>query len=130
MDEGTAGMPERNRLDESLRDIQELEEFSHRLIGHLAKVRPKAGEDVTRYAEELGLEIPAALKGAPITWERPADAKSAPETGRGRTVVLARPGNPEALGFVLGCIYIRHVKICLECGFWYCRIVVTSFFAQ
>ena len=84
----------------------------------------KPGEDVTPLVGVLGLKLPAALKGAPIVWigrnenPEPADASSE------HTLVLTRPGKADALGLTIGCVRIHGRRYCLECGFWYCRIVI------
>jgi hypothetical protein len=49
----------------------ELESFFHDFIRQVAKRRPKPGADVTKYAKELRLKMPAVLKGAKITWAGP-----------------------------------------------------------
>ena len=113
-----------DRLDNSLRDIIELEDFLHAFIGALAKRQLKPGEDVAPLVGVLGLKLPAALKGAPIIWigrnehPEPADASSE------HTLVLTRPGKADALGLTIGCVRIHGRRYCLECGFWYCRIVI------
>ena len=109
-----------DRLNASLKDIAELEEFLHAFIPALIKRRPKAGEDVTRHVDELGLKLPEALKGAPISWAGHERDEAA--TGKGHIVTLARPGNPDALGFTVGCVTIHGRRYCLECGWLYCRI--------
>ena len=109
-----------DRLTTSLNDIAEVEAFLHAFIPALVKRRPKAGEDVTRHAEEFDLKLPDALKGAPILWvghERDDGAAA-----KGQIVTLARPGNADALGFTVGCITFRGRRWCLECGWLYCRI--------
>jgi hypothetical protein len=69
--------------------------------------------------------VPASLEGLPITWggEDTNGAK-----GEQQTITLVRPGSPEALGFTIGCITIHGVRICLECGWLYCRIVIKGRF--
>jgi hypothetical protein len=61
-------MTTKDSFEALLHDTHELENFLHKLIEPLAKRRLEPGEDVTRYAEQFGLEIPAALKGVPIEW--------------------------------------------------------------
>jgi hypothetical protein len=117
-------MDESKKLTNSLDDVLELEQFLHTFIGQLANRRLKAGEDVTRFVEKLGLKLPGGLSGAPIIW---SGAEEHPDTGhkdRGNQLVLVRPGNPMALGFTIGCITIRGRRYCLECGWIFCRIVI------
>ena len=113
-----------DRLTTSLKDVAEVEEFLHALIPALIKRRPKAGEDVTRHVEELGLKLPEALKGAPISWA--GHERDDAVGGKGQVMTLARPGNAEALGLTIGCVTIRGRRWCLECGWLYCRITTKS----
>ena len=111
-------------LTNSLRDLLELEQFLHDFIGALTKRHLKPGEDVTHLVHELGLKPPAGLKGAPITWVGREESPDTAERRREPTLVLTRPGQADAVGLKIGCIRIRGRKYCLECGFWYCRIVI------
>jgi hypothetical protein len=115
-------MDKKDPLADSLRDLMELERFLHPFIGALAQRHLKPGEEVAHLAKELGLELPAAFKGAPITWVGREEASAPPESQQ--TLMLLGPGMPEALGLTIGCIRVRGRKFCLECGFWYCRIVI------
>jgi hypothetical protein len=110
-----------------LSNSREAEAFFHDLIGHLANRRPKPGADVTKYADELRLKTPRVLKGAKITWANGTESATARERAE-QTLVLVRPGHVDALGFTIGCIRVRGVKICLECGWLYCRIVIKGRF--
>ncbi len=107
-----------------LRDTRELESFLHDFISQVTRRHPKPGEDVTRRAEELGLKVPAVLKGNPILW----GGVESEQSDHPRTLVLVRPGNPEAIGLTIGCIRWGSVQICLECGWFYCRIVIKGTF--
>jgi hypothetical protein len=104
--------------------VLELEQFLHAFIGGLTKRHLRAGEDVSHLVKEFGLKRPTALEGAPITWVGREESPDAQSGGDGRTLVLARPGNADALGFTVGCITIRGRRYCLECGWLYCRIVI------
>lgn len=112
---------------ECLSNSHELESFFHNFISQVAKRRPKPGADVTKYAEELRLKMPAVLKGTKITWVGPGRVDAADDEA-GQTLVFARSGNAEALGFTIGCIRVGRFKICLECGWLYCRIVIKGRF--
>jgi len=103
-------------------DTHELETFFHSFIGQLAKRRLKANQDVTHLATELKLKVPAVLKGVKITWAGGADTNA--DQGKEQTLTLARPGVMDALGFTIGCIRIGRFKVCLECGWIYCRVVI------
>ena len=50
------------------------------------------------------------------------------DLAKGSVLVLVGPGHPDALGFTIGCIRIGRFKICLECGWFYCRIVIKGTF--
>ncbi len=111
-------------LTNSLRDVLELEQFLHDFIGALTKRHLKSGQDVTHLVDELGLKPPAGLKGIPITWVGREETPDTAEGRREQTLVLTRPGKADAVGLTIGCVRIRRRKYCLECGFWYCRIVI------
>ena len=117
-------MDESIQLTNSLDDVLELEQFLHAFIGPLANRRLKAGEDVTRFVEELGLKLPKGLSGAAIKWGGGEEDADTGRRDRGNQLVLVRPGNPTALGFTIGCITIHGRRYCLECGWIFCRIVI------
>ncbi len=111
-------------LNASIRDVQELAQFLHDFIGALTERQLKPGEDVTRLVDQLGLKLPPGLSGAPLIWtgcERLSDPSL---RGLENTLVVVRPGKPDAVGLTIGCITFRGRRYCLECGFWYCRIVI------
>jgi hypothetical protein len=114
-----------SRLDLTLDDIFELEAFLFALLPAAAKQRPKQGADLLPYAKQLNLKVPESLKGVPITWE--STARSAKDDVV-PVISMVRPGNPAALGLTIGCTRIGKWKFCLECGWLYCRIVVTRRF--
>lgn len=120
-------MTNENSLTALLQQTTELETFLHSFIGGLIKRKPKQGEDVTHHAKELGLKIPEILAGSPITWGSGSEAGSAGEQSE-RSLILVQPGNPTALGLTIGCIHVRNVQICLECGWIWCRIVIKGRF--
>jgi hypothetical protein len=111
-------------LTNSLRDVLELEQFLHAFIGALTKRHLKPGEDVTHLVDELGLKPPAALKGTPLIWVGREETPDTAEERQEETLVLTRPGKADAIGLTIGCIRVRGRRYCLECGFWYCRIVI------
>jgi hypothetical protein len=122
-------MPANDTFLQTLKDVKELQVFAHDFIMQLSKrkTRPAHGEDLSKHAKELGVAIPKSLQGAEMTWDsrhEPAEM----DGENGSVLVLASPGNPEALGLTLGCITIHGVKVCLECGWLYCRIVIKGRF--
>ena len=125
-------MKNEHSLDSLLQGTAEIEEFLHTLLIAMAKRRHKPGEDVTKFASELGLKIPEVFKGTPITVLSAEEAESAEAAEKGgartQTLVLTRPGNADALGLVMKCVRIGRWKACLECGWLYCRIVISRRF--
>jgi hypothetical protein len=121
-------MDKTDPLDALLRDTHELEAFLHPFLEQLPQQQLKLGEDVTRYAEQFGLELPATLKGAAITWAGQGEGAEHGEAAREQTLVLAQPGHADAIGLTIKCVTIKGVKFCLECGWIYCRIVVKKRF--
>ena len=116
-----------DRLINSLRDVQELETFLHRLLGGLTQQDIRHGEDVSAQAKEMGIEVPELLSGMELTWDTKHEFER--ELGDQEPLVLVRPGHPDALGFTIGCIRIsRRIKVCLECGWLYCKIVIKGTF--
>jgi hypothetical protein len=117
-------MPQNDAFGNILHDIHELETFLHKVIGPLTKQKLKTGEDIRPHIEKMGLKVPASLESLPITWggEDTSGAKDE------QTITLVRPGLSEALGFTIGCITIRGIRFCLECGWLYCRIVIRGRF--
>jgi hypothetical protein len=117
-------MQQNAAFENILHDVHELETFLHGVIGPLAKQKLKPGEDIRPHIKKLGVKVPASLEGLPMTW----GGDDANEAKGEQTITLVRPGSPEALGFTIGCITIRGVRICLECGWLYCRIVIRGRF--
>ena len=118
-----------NPLLSLLHNTRELESFLHDFIGRLAKRRLRSGEDVTHLADEFRLKVPAALKGAQITWAGGDDEGIKDQVTGEQVLVLTRPGHFDAVGLTIGCIRVgRRIKICLECGWLYCRIVIKGTF--
>lgn len=109
---------------DSVRDVLELEQFLHAFLGALIERHLKPGQDVTHLVDELGLKLPAALRGAPITWLGREEPTHAVDGRLEQTLVLVRPGKADAVGLQIVCVRIRGRRYCLECGFWYCRIVI------
>jgi hypothetical protein len=118
-------MEQKAAFENILHDVHELETFLHSVIGPLAKQKLKTGEDIRPHIKKMGLKVPASLESLPITWGG-EDINGAKDEQQ--TITLIRPGSPEALGFTIGCITIRGLRICLECGWLYCRIVIKGRF--
>lgn len=116
-----------DRLLNSLRDVRELENFLHELLRALPERKLRHGDDVTAHARELGIDVPEFLSGEEITWDTQSRFESE-FGGAADQLVLVRPGQPDALGLTIGCIRWRRFKICLECGWLYCRIVIKGTF--
>lgn len=110
-------------FDISLQNVQELESFMHEFLERLPADGLEDGEDLMPHIERVGLEIPPFLEAGELTFASPPcelDREiDAPP------LVLARPGHPQAIGLVIRCVYWRGWRICLECSWIYCRIVLT-----
>lgn len=115
-------------FDDLLHDSHELETFFHTFIAHAVKQHPKAGADVTPLLKEVGMTLPNALKGATITWASHDESEATHPDGPDRTLVYARPGEAAAVGLTIGCVRVGKHKVCLECGWLYCRVVISGRF--
>ena len=115
------------KLETSLRDVQELENFLFTLMPELVQRDMRDGDDVLAYAKKLGFSIPEMLEGETMTWD--VEPYLATEAKDADLLILARPGIPGIIGLTIGCIKWRRFKICLECGWFYCRIVIKGVFA-
>jgi hypothetical protein len=120
-------MKENDSFNDFLSNGREVETFFHDFIGQVAKRRPKPGADVTKYADQLRLKMPVVLKGAKITWASGTDSAGARESAE-QALVFVRPGHADAVGLTIGCVKIRRVTVCLECGWFWCRIVIVGRF--
>jgi hypothetical protein len=116
----------KNKLDSALENIQELENFLHALIPTLDEQKLRQGDSVLPYAKALKLKIPESLRGLDITWD--ADHSHSHGKRRGENMSLVRPGLPDIVGLVIKCVRVGRWRICLECGWLWCRIVVTRRF--
>ena len=116
------------RVIGALGELRELETFLYALLPAVTQARPKQGADLLPYVKEHKLRVPAALKGADITWDGRARVTD-DDLGGLAPISFVRPGNPEAVGLTIGCIRIgKRVKVCLECGWFYCKIVIKGTF--
>lgn len=117
-----------DQLLRSLRDVQELEHFLRELLLHVTRqpTKPTHGADLTGYFKELKMSTPESLSGVEVTWDARPDLSDIDATSP--PIVLVGPGRPDALGLTIGCIRIGRVKVCLECGWFYCRIVIKGRF--
>lgn len=109
-----------------LRDLKALEDFFFELLGNLTTQKLRHGEDVMPYAEKAGIKIPDVLRGAELTWDSRSEFEA--EHGDADAIVLVRPGRMQSLGFTIGCIRWGRFKVCLECGWLWCRIVIKGSF--
>ena len=116
----------KNKLDRVLEDAQEIEDFLHALLPALDEEKLCQGDDVLRYAKKMKLKIPNSLRGAEVAWE--TDHSDSPVKRGSDTLVFVRPGHADAVGLVIKCVRIGKWRFCLECGWIWCRIVVTRRF--
>ena len=112
-----------DELDFSLQNVQELESFLHEFLERLPADELEDGEDLMPHIERVGLEIPRFLEAGEFTY---AGAPCELDHSIGAPpLVLVRPGHPQAIGLVIRCVHLRGWKICVECCWIYCRIVLT-----
>lgn len=116
----------KDKLDSLLEDTRELEDFLHALLPALDEKKLRQGDDVLHYAKKLKLAIPKSLRGMEVTWET-EDVHAHRKAARD-TLSLVRPGHADALGLVIKCVRVGKWRFCLECGWLWCRIVVTRRF--
>jgi hypothetical protein len=115
-----------DEFETSLEYVQELESFLHEFLERLPAEGLEDGEDLTPYIERAGLQVPRFIEAGELTYasapcKLDIEADHAP-------LVLVRPGHPEVIGLVIRCVYWRGWRICLECGWIWCRIVLTRRF--
>jgi hypothetical protein len=115
----------KNKLDRMLGDAQELETFLYALLPSLDEQKLRQGDDVLGYAKKMKLKVPEALRGTEVTWD--PDHSESP-LKHGDILTFVRPGHPDAVGLVIKCVRAGKWKFCLECGWIWCRIVVTRRF--
>jgi hypothetical protein len=119
---------EKNQLDESLEQLNELQGFLYAFLGRLEAEKLKPGQDLTPLVKEYGLEMPAVLRGEPMIWDGHTTPHFAAHGKDTPVLALVRPGHADAVGIVLGCISAGRWTFCLECGWIWCRIVITRRF--
>lgn len=117
-----------SHLDQSFEQMVELQNFLYAFLGRLEAEKLKPGQDLTPLVKQIGLELPALLRGEPIVWEGHTTAHFAAHGGDAPVLAFVRPGHADAIGLVIGCIHTGRWTICLECGWIWCRIVVTRKF--
>jgi len=116
------------RLLTTLGELRELETFLFALLPAVTHSRPKQGADLLPYIKQNKLAVPASVRGVDITWDGRARVTD-DDLGKMPPISIVRPGNPEAVGLTIGCIRIgKKIKVCLECGWFYCKIVIKGTF--
>ncbi len=119
-------MTDHDQFETTVRNMQEFETFVHELFDKLPMRDLRHGESLIPYVERHQIRIPEFLRATEVTWNEGTDLER--EGDISQVLVLTRPGQPEALGFRIGCITIGRWRVCLECGFWYCRVVISRRF--
>jgi hypothetical protein len=117
-----------NQLEQAFDQINELQTFLYAFLGRLEAEKLKPGQDLTPLVKEFGLELPPLLRGEPLIWEGHTTPHFAAHGGDAPVLALVRPGHVDAVGIVLGCIHSGRWTFCLECGWIWCRIVITRRF--
>jgi hypothetical protein len=114
-------------LSSTFIDVYEIERF----FMQIAKLLPsqerhfKVGQDIAPYLKERHIQVPDVLQGESIEWLGHDNADDHSDVD---VLSLVRPGDPLALGLTVGCVKIRRWKVCLECGWFWCRIVIKGSF--
>ncbi len=118
-----------NQLDQAFEQMHELQTFLFAFADRLEPGKLKAGQDLTPLIREFGLNLPQLFLGEPLIWEGHTSPHFAARGGDTPVLAFVCPGHANAVGdIVLGCFHIRQWVICLECGWFWCRIVVTRNF--
>ncbi len=115
--------PTEKNLDQCLKDVSELEKFCMALVDELPALNKlKPGENLRQHLEYRKIEVPDILGDDPIEWLGTlGDADNETE---GDVITLVRPGNPRVLQARIWCVKVGRWRICLECGWFWCRIVI------
>lgn len=116
-----------DRLDIAFGDLAEIEAFLFPLMQLAATKKLKDGDDVLKVAMDAKLKVPELFKGGEMVWDTTSKYSDHPSGGTS-SISIVRPGNPLALGLTIGCIRRGKWRICLECGWFWCRIVITRRF--
>jgi hypothetical protein len=115
-----------DEVESGILNVQELETFLHEFLPRLSAEDLRDGDDLLPYVEQFGLRPPDFLNGVDLTWDESTHFEAS--AGEHDPLVLTRPGHPDAIGLVIYCVRWGRWKICLECGWFYCRIVITRRF--
>jgi len=114
-------------LDKTLASTQEVTAFLREFLERLPDEDLKQGDDLRNHVKRLGLTVPRELEGLEITWSG-RDPHTHCEAGDAGSLVVVGPGHPDAVGLVIKCIRVGKWHACLECGWFWCRIVLTRRF--
>jgi hypothetical protein len=118
-----------SQLDQSFEQMYELQSFLFSFVGRLEADKLKPGQDLTPLVKEFGFELPSLLRGESLIWEGHTTPHFAAHGGDTPVLAFTRPGHADAVSnIVLGCIHVGRWTVCLECGWIWCRIVVTRKF--
>lgn len=110
----------------SLQNVRELEAFLLKLLESPGAHKLRHGENVLAHCEKTHVPVPDSLRGVEITWD--TETEFGKEFADGPPLVLVQPGRPDALGLTIGCVRFGRFKVCLECGWLWCRIVIKGRF--
>lgn len=116
-----------DRLDIAFGDLAEIEAFLFPLMQLAATKKLKDGDDVLKLAREAKLKVPELFQGEEMVWDTTSKYSDQAKTAAS-SISITRPGNPQALGLTIGCIRRGKWRICLECGWIWCRIVISRRF--
>jgi hypothetical protein len=110
-------------LDEALKSISQLEPLLKKILPLAKEKKIKSGGDLTNFIAENKIRIPAIFSGDRIYYEQ---YKPEFEKSKNKLIILTKPnGNiSNVLGIRIGCVTIRGRRVCLECGWLHCKIVI------
>jgi hypothetical protein len=110
-------------FDETLKAMSQLEPLLKKLLPYAKQKKIKNGSDLTNFLKENRLKLPPLFDGDKVTYE---EYDPSFEQSKNKLVILTKPNSnvSSVLGIRIGCVTIRGRKVCLECGFWHCKIVI------
>ncbi len=104
-------------------NLQQLEDFLHKLSDKLGSTKLRTGSDLTSYLKSYKLEAPGFLGSGKIVYEGYHD-----ELGKSKRklVIVTKPDKEytEPMARKIFCVRTRWGVACLECGWIWCRVVI------
>ena len=110
-------------FDVAVEAMLQLEPLLKTILPLAKKKKIANGSDLSKIIQTQKIKIPALFQGDKITYE---DYQPEFEKTKHKLVILTKPNSniTAVLGIRIGCVTILGRRVCLECGFWYCKIVI------